>query len=109
MNRLPFLLSGDAFKIRESLEKDYKKNDVFGKLRQEVSTVGASAFNLVVTGALAVIAITFLISAIKLAGNPKKREEGKERLMYTLFAAGAVFSVLTVIDLIGYIVVSGTQ
>lgn len=102
---IPFL-NETAEKIQEILENGYKKNDVTGEARKAISQVGASAFHLVSVFAIAVLAIAFVLAAIKLSGDPRSRSEGKDKMVRILVAGAAVFGVLAIIDLIAYIVQS---
>lgn len=106
MTRIVFLST--ASKIQDMLEHGYEGSgkDTFGEARKSFAQVGASAFHLVSVFAIAIIAVSFLIAAIKLGGDSRSRMEGKDRMVRGFIAAAAVFGVLAIIDFIGYVVQS---
>ena len=65
--------------------------DSLGELREAVTTISKSTIHLVISASFALIAMAFLIVALKLgAANPKTRDEAKTKICYILLAAGGV-------------------
>lgn len=90
------------------LNNDYVKRDLFRNLRESVSEIGASGFNLALTVATLMIAIAIVVTALSLRKNARVREAGKEKLVWLLLGFGTLFTIVSVINLIGALIENDT-
>lgn len=78
-----------------------KENEGIGKLRESVTSDGASLIRLLITVGLVVATISLIFAGLKIAsGNKFKRQEGKEKLVAVLIGAGAITGISAIIMLI---------
>lgn len=85
-------------KINDILNNKYKDRDDLEDLREAVTTISQSTIRLVISVSFAVVAIAFLIAALKVGtGNPAERSEAKKKLYYGFIAAAGILLLAAIV------------
>lgn len=85
-------------KINDILNNKYAEDDNLGDLREAITVLSRSTVNLVISVSFAVVAIAFLIAALKVGtGNPAERSEAKKKLYYGFIAAAGILLLAAIV------------